>query len=522
MKTNHYWTEKENNLLSEYQNLRNEDIAKVFKENGFDRTTTQISSRRYKLGLVSYEKNENDNTMYLRNNRNTILEDLANGLSIATISKRLKIHRDILEKYLKKEAPSKNEIPTFDNYFSKQELNIVQCEMAKNPLSIQKILSDYGIARTLEEISQMKSYLSVKNVSEKDNFLQILKENESDILKMLNIGKNITFIAYELGVNRELVKEYMTKTMGIDLLQFANIRSNKFKKKQNQLEEQENPLPVVYGYIRVSSDVQTHENQRFELAPYAQSKGYVISEWFEEIISGAKDISVRKLGILVDKLKKGDVLFIAELSRLSRKLMDIMSILKVLMNKGIILFCKKENMQLGDNMISNILAFAFGLSAQIERELTIQRTKEGIERRKSMGMKMGRSQKLKSATNIISSACVEHDEKIQELLGQKISIKEIAKIINVSSHTLMIYLENKRKGLHIISPQERKQAIDKKRQEIGKESLKEYLPEFVLGDLNYLKNNKDKFITFKNLGFSYDNLSIILQIDKASLQSLTM
>ena len=147
---------------------------------------------------------------------------------------------------------------------------------------------------------------------------------------------------------------------------------------------------MVYAYIRVSTDKQTVENQRFELQKFATEKGIVIDKWISEIVSGTKSANDRKLGPLLKKMKKGDILILSEISRLGRNLMQIMSILNLCMSKETMVLTAKERYELGNNINSQILAFAFGLSAQIERDLISQRTKEALARRKANGQRLGR------------------------------------------------------------------------------------------------------------------------------------
>ena len=147
---------------------------------------------------------------------------------------------------------------------------------------------------------------------------------------------------------------------------------------------------MVYAYIRVSTDKQTVENQRFELQKFATEKKIVIDKWVSETVSGTKAASDRKLGPLLKRMKKGDILIMSEISRLGRNLMQIMSILNLCMTKETMVFTAKEKYELGNNINSQILAFAFGLSAQIERDLISQRTKEALARRKANGQRLGR------------------------------------------------------------------------------------------------------------------------------------
>ena len=145
-----------------------------------------------------------------------------------------------------------------------------------------------------------------------------------------------------------------------------------------------------YGYIRVSSDKQTVENQRFEISRFAEEQNIQIDGWIEETISGTKNYDKRKLGKLLKRIEKGDLIICAELSRLGRNLFMIMEILNICMTKECRVWTIKDGYRLGDDIQSKVLAFAFGLSAEIERNLISQRTKEALARKKSEGVILGR------------------------------------------------------------------------------------------------------------------------------------
>lgn len=91
---------------------------------------------------------------------------------------------------------------------------------------------------------------------------------------------------------------------------------------------------MIYGYIRVSSDKQTVENQRFEINNFCKRENLVIDGWIEETISGTKAYNKRELGKLLDKVKKEDLIICAELSRLGRNLFMIMEILNIYLSSG--------------------------------------------------------------------------------------------------------------------------------------------------------------------------------------------
>ena len=147
---------------------------------------------------------------------------------------------------------------------------------------------------------------------------------------------------------------------------------------------------MIYGYIRVSTDRQTVENQRFEIKRFCKENNLQVDKWISETISGVKEINKRRLGKLLKGVKKDDIIICSEISRLGRSLFMIMSILNRCMEIGAKVWTVKDNYRLGDDITSKVLAFAFGISAEIERRLISQRTKEALARKKADGIKLGR------------------------------------------------------------------------------------------------------------------------------------
>jgi DNA invertase Pin-like site-specific DNA recombinase len=193
-----------------------------------------------------------------------------------------------------------------------------------------------------------------------------------------------------------------------------------------------------YGYIRVSSDKQTVENQRFEIKEFCKKNCMDIDCWMEETISGTKDIEQRKLGTLLKKMKKDDVLLCAEISRLGRNLLMIMSILHHCMKKEIHVWTIKDNYRLGSDINSKVLAFAFGLSAEIERNLISQRTKEALARKKAEGVKLGRPRGSKSKVKKLTGK----EDQIKSLLDKKVSKSAIARIMGVHRVTVDEFIKS--------------------------------------------------------------------------------
>ena len=194
-----------------------------------------------------------------------------------------------------------------------------------------------------------------------------------------------------------------------------------------------------YRYIRVSSDKQTVENQRFEISRFAELEGIVIDGWIEETISGTKNYDKREVGKLLKKVKNVDLIICAELSRLGRNLFMIMEILHICMNRECRVWTIKDGYRLGDDIQSKVLAFAFGLSAEIERNLISQRTKEALARKKSEGVVLGRPIGKKSAKVKLSGK----EDVIRELLIQGVPKTKIAEIFKVNRMTLAKFIKER-------------------------------------------------------------------------------
>lgn len=194
---------------------------------------------------------------------------------------------------------------------------------------------------------------------------------------------------------------------------------------------------MIYGYIRVSSDKQTVENQRFEINNFCTRESMSIDGWIEETISGTKSYNKRQLGKLLKRVKKDDLIICAELSRLGRNLFMIMEILNICMTKECRVWTIKDNYRLGEDIQSKVLAFAFGLSAEIERNLISQRTKEALARKKAEGAKLGRVEGSRNHQHKLDDC----GDKIQRMLKRGIPQAQIAKKLKVHRCTLYRYLK---------------------------------------------------------------------------------
>ncbi|MCQ2966337.1 MAG: recombinase family protein [Alphaproteobacteria bacterium] len=195
---------------------------------------------------------------------------------------------------------------------------------------------------------------------------------------------------------------------------------------------------TIYAYIRVSSDKQNCDNQLSAINNFASEHNMKIDKYVQETISSRKAIEKRKITNLFNKLKPSDTLIITEISRLARNLYEIASLLQAAINKNVEVISIKQNYSFKNDLQSKIMAYTFGLAAEIERDLISTRTKMSLEKLKEQNIKLGRplgakSKKLKLSSNL---------KKLNELLNKKISKRKIAETLGVDKTTIYRFIKN--------------------------------------------------------------------------------
>ena len=136
---------------------------------------------------------------------------------------------------------------------------------------------------------------------------------------------------------------------------------------------------ATIGFLRVSTLDQDTEKNKLDILQFANSRQFGNVEFIEETVSGTKDYKKRKLGALLDRMTKGDILIVPELSRIARSTIQILEVIQLTQDRGITLYSLKENFCNMDNSIaSTVTKTIFALVAQIERELISLRTREAL------------------------------------------------------------------------------------------------------------------------------------------------
>ncbi|MBV4239309.1 recombinase family protein [Phocaeicola dorei] len=188
---------------------------------------------------------------------------------------------------------------------------------------------------------------------------------------------------------------------------------------------------MIIGYLRVSTSKQHLANQQDEIRRFADSRNLRVDHWVTEIVSGKKKRADRKLGGLLQRMKSGDTLIVTEVSRLSRTLTDIMSIMGKCLEKGINLYTTKEGYSFDNTINSKVLCFAFGLVAEIEHNLISLRTKEALALRKAEGAVLGRKKGSYTKTNVL----IENRRIIIGMLKRDCSVADICRRFDISRDT---------------------------------------------------------------------------------------
>ena len=192
---------------------------------------------------------------------------------------------------------------------------------------------------------------------------------------------------------------------------------------------------TTYAYLRVSTLEQNTEKNKLEILAFSNNKKLGNVEFVEEQISGRANYKNRQLGSLLDKMQSGDILIVPELSRIARSITQIFEVIEITKTKGIILYSLKENFCSNDKSITSTVATTiFALVAQIERDLISLRTKEALQAKKAIGIKLGRPKgKGKSKLDI-------YKDEILKLVDLKVPKTIIARQYNTSAANLYSFL----------------------------------------------------------------------------------
>jgi DNA invertase Pin-like site-specific DNA recombinase len=192
-----------------------------------------------------------------------------------------------------------------------------------------------------------------------------------------------------------------------------------------------------FAYLRVSTDRQDVDNQRYGILEYSNSIALGSLYFVEDAVSGRVDWRSRSLGELLGKARGGDSIVFAEISRIARSTLQVLEVLEYCQKKEITVYVAKQKMILDSSMQSTITATVLGLAAQIEREFISMRTIESLQKRKAEGFSLGRPKGARSNVVKLDS----HKDEIQKYLKLGLNKTAIAKLVDCAPNTLYSWLD---------------------------------------------------------------------------------
>jgi len=197
--------------------------------------------------------------------------------------------------------------------------------------------------------------------------------------------------------------------------------------------------PKTIGYLRVSTIDQDIEKNKFDILAMVNAKGLGQVEWIEEKVSGKVSWRKRSIAQILEGAQPGDNLIVSELSRLGRSMLECMEILSIATQKKLNIYAVKGSWQLDQSIQSKIVAMAFAMAAEIERDLISKRTREALQAKKKAGVKLGRPK------GTGKSKLDQYRPEIEALLENGSTQKFIAHRYNTTEANLSRWL--KRNGL---------------------------------------------------------------------------
>ena len=201
-------------------------------------------------------------------------------------------------------------------------------------------------------------------------------------------------------------------------------------------------MPKTVAYVRVSTDSQDYQNQKFEILNYCDKSGLKVDKWLEVEMSSRRTAKERRIDELINCLNSNDRLLVSELSRLGRSTGEVIQLIKNLSDQKVEFIAVKQgfriNSQNNKDMTSKVMVTIFSLLAELERDLISERTKMGLARAKASGKKLGRPK------GIGKSKLDGKEEVIKGFLDKGVTIANIAKILEVSWGTMDNFIKTRK------------------------------------------------------------------------------
>ncbi len=182
----------------------------------------------------------------------------------------------------------------------------------------------------------------------------------------------------------------------------------------------------VIGYIRVSTEEQDLNKQEHLLLKYAQQHEMQIHDFIQVEISSRRTSRERRIDELLARLRDGDVLLVAELSRLGRNMFEVINLINQLSANGVKLVFVRQPELSTAGAHGKLLLAIYSYFAEAEREFISVRTKQGLAAAQANGRQLGRPKGSRDKERVLDP----HRDQIKEYLNLKIPLRRIRSILN--------------------------------------------------------------------------------------------
>ena len=180
---------------------------------------------------------------------------------------------------------------------------------------------------------------------------------------------------------------------------------------------------ATVAYKRVSTEIQNTERQL---------EGMTFDKEFEDKLSG-KNKERPQLQAMVDYVRDGDIVYIHSLDRLGRNTKDLIEIMETLRTKGVTVIFHKQGLEFkpnANNPMNDLMFNMLSAFAQFEREILLERQKEGIAIAKEKGKYKGSKEKINNK------------DEIKQLVADGMSYRKIAEKLKISLSTIQRTMKN--------------------------------------------------------------------------------
>jgi DNA invertase Pin-like site-specific DNA recombinase len=189
-------------------------------------------------------------------------------------------------------------------------------------------------------------------------------------------------------------------------------------------------MKYAFAYLRVSTEEQTVQNQKLVLEKWAQDTGYQILDFFEDSAVSGRVPATQRRGFrdMLELVKTAqiDAVLVYELSRVGRTFWDTLDAIKAIEQYAPLVSCspRESFLQTTEPSVRKLMIGILTWVAEREREMLVQRTKDGMDRARAAGKGIGRPQKLLDKDRLIA------------MLAENQSKASIARSLGVSKATL--------------------------------------------------------------------------------------